>query len=464
FVNKFGSTGTGNGEFNSVEGIDVDANYIYTTETGNNRVQIFHTVTYTFFYKFGKFGSEDGQFDSPQDISIDDNYIYVADSNNHRIQVFNKFTYTYHATCGEELFISVYGIDVDSDYIYAIDFDGQRYWIFSKGTHIAQINYPDFEYAPKSGYAPLTVAFTDLSPNSPISWYWEFGDGETSTLQNPTHIFNTAGMYIVRLTATWPNGSNFIEKFVFVFDESIILPPPLASFTVNVSLGLPPLTVNFTDTSQGHIISWYWDFGDGQNSALQNPSNIYAGVGIYVVTLTVTGDGGYISSATRPIIVTNDLDPEDNPPIADFTTNLVYGKAPLSVPFADISSGVVTSRLWEFGDGSTSTEVNPIHTYLNPGVYTVKLTVGNVYGQTSMTLQIIVLNIPFILKGYHGVYYVLDTGKHLIWMYQLDGTFIKNFGGYGTAIGKFRTPTGIAIIGGIEYLDRIIIEDLIGEG
>ena len=140
-----------------------------------------------------------------------------------------------------------------------------------------------------SGTAPETVQFTDTSSNSPTAWNWNFGDGGSSTLQNPTYTYNAPGTYTVTLTAGNAAGNNTITQTNLI---TVNYPVPVASFTTNTTTGLNPLNVQFTDNSTGNITSYYWDFGDGNTSTLQNPTNTYTLPGTYTVTETVTGPGG----------------------------------------------------------------------------------------------------------------------------------------------------------------------------
>ncbi len=155
--------------------------------------------------------------------------------------------------------------------------------------------------------------------------------------------------------------------------------PPNADFTATPTSGCAPLTVDFTDQSTGDIDSWSWDFGDGGTSTAQNPSHTYNNVGTYTVSLTVTGPGGS-DTATKTDYIT-----VSTTPTADFVGSPTSGDAPLTVNFTDQSSGVPTSWSWDFGDGNTSTEQNPSHTYDAAGTYTVSLTASNSCGDDTQT-------------------------------------------------------------------------------
>jgi PKD repeat protein len=152
-----------------------------------------------------------------------------------------------------------------------------------------------------SGSAPLYVQFTDGSANTPTSWRWSFGDGETSTLQDPVHEYTADGSYSVTLKATNDEGSNSttLTKYINVSTTSA----PGTSFTAAVTSGTAPFTVQFTDTSTSLPTAWEWSFGDGSSSTQQNPSHTYVSTGTYTVSLTATNAGGS-QVATRTNYIT----------------------------------------------------------------------------------------------------------------------------------------------------------------
>ncbi|MGD8627540.1 MAG: S8 family serine peptidase, partial [bacterium] len=146
----------------------------------------------------------------------------------------------------------------------------------------------DFSGSPTSGCAPLTVNFTDLSTGEIDTWDWTFGDGGTSTAQNPSHQYSNPGTYTVSLTVTGTNGSDTETKTGYIsVDEA-----PVAGFYGAPTSGESPLTVDFYDQSTGNVTSWDWDFGDGGTSTAQNPTYEYSGDGDYTVSLSVSGPCG----------------------------------------------------------------------------------------------------------------------------------------------------------------------------
>jgi PKD repeat protein len=246
--------------------------------------------------------------------------------------------------------------------------------------HVAVIYPPGsgFTGTPLTGNAPLPVSFTDSSTNSPTSWSWNFGDGGTSTAQNPVHQYTGAGIFNVSLTATNVGGSGSLTKSNYVNVSPAL---SVVSFTGTPTSGSIPLTVGFTDASTNTPISWLWNFGDGDstNSTVQNPVHRYAAVGTYNVSFAVTNAGGVNSSAYA-----NYVTALPQPPVAGFTGTPTAGTNPLTVTFTDTSTNSPTSWSWDFGDATNSTLQNPVHQYANPGTYTVKLTATNAGGSGSL--------------------------------------------------------------------------------
>lgn len=246
-----------------------------------------------------------------------------------------------------------------------------------------------------SGEAPLSVQFANQSSGDIAGYTWNFGDGGISTEINPVYTFATPGQYTIILTATGLGGSSSAEVVIAVNSLATPIPtltptPPIAAFTSNVLTGEAPLIVQFTNQSIGEVTNFNWDFGDGTGMSVDaNPIHTYSAPGQYIVTLIVNGTGG-TSSVQTTIIVNAAPTPIPLPlaPVASFTATTIIGEVPLTVQFTNQSSGDISSYLWDFGDGTTGVEVNPIHVYTNPGVYTVNLTVIGLGGTT--TTQMVV--------------------------------------------------------------------------
>jgi PKD repeat protein len=164
----------------------------------------------------------------------------------------------------------------------------------SSVTQIISVGVPlssGFTFSPNSGDVPLLVNFKDQSTGSPAAWSWDFGDGGTSDLPEPQHIYtqpNPEG-YAVKLTVS--NAANSSEKISS--DRVLVLSPVVADFSLANASGLPPLTVSFTDNSQGEVVAWTWDFGDGSLPSFdRNPTHTYTQKGLMDASLTVTRSDG----------------------------------------------------------------------------------------------------------------------------------------------------------------------------
>jgi len=154
--------------------------------------------------------------------------------------------------------------------------------------------------------------------------------------------------------------------------------PPVANFVARPNIGSMPLKVTFNDLSEGDEIStWSWDFGDGNWSTEQNPVHTYAGEGSYDVTLTVTNPWGSNTVTQVAAVIVTEGGEFPASLTADFGMSHMSGGQPVTVSFADKSRGSPTSWAWTFGDGTTSTQQNPSHTYNDVGTYTVSLTVSD---------------------------------------------------------------------------------------
>ena len=246
----------------------------------------------------------------------------------------------------------------------------------------------DFSQSASSGTAPFTVQFTDTSDNTPTSWSWSFGDGNTSTAENPSFTYTTAGTYTVSLTAANAGGSNSTtvdDDIIIIAGTSII---PEASYTESATSGTAPFTVRFSDESANAPTSWSWDFGDGSTSTDESPSHTYTESGNFVVTLTASNTAGSNTSVQQDTIGVSAApateaslapaatsSPQPTVPEISFEGSPTSGSPPLTVHFTATTPGSPESLAWDFGDGGTSTEREPIYTYTLPGTYTVTLTV-----------------------------------------------------------------------------------------
>jgi uncharacterized repeat protein (TIGR01451 family) len=233
--------------------------------------------------------------------------------------------------------------------------------------------YPAANFSPQDSIIQTgdAISFTNLSAgSSPLTYAWDFGDGATSSDASPMHTYSTAGPYAVSLkvdnawgTSTKTGTINFRPK---------------AGFTPGVSLIQPGETAGFTNTSTGNDpLTYTWNFGDGSpNSDVLHPTHTYTSIGDYTVTLKV--DNGFGTDTFTGKVAF--------PPIAAFTPSSSVIRTGESVSFLNGSTGTAPlAYAWDFGDGATSSEANPTHTYTTAGAYVVRLTVTNGYGRSEAT-------------------------------------------------------------------------------
>ena len=240
---------------------------------------------------------------------------------------------------------------------------------------VEDLPIPNFDFFE---IAPLTYEFENNSSDA-LTYLWDFGDGQTSTEVNPTHAYDQTGLYTVRLTAFNDCGSDFITQEISI--ESL----PIAEFSADPTQGCTPLAVQFSDNSSSNSDSWFWEFegGSPSTSTLRNPSVDYFNEGIYDVTLTVTNDLGSNTTTKENYIFVQ------TQPVADFD----FTRDMLTLSFTNNSVGY-DQLLWEFGDGATSMEENPSHTYGSDATYTVQLSATNACGTDVFSMEINVSSIP----------------------------------------------------------------------
>jgi PKD repeat protein len=236
-----------------------------------------------------------------------------------------------------------------------------------------------------AGQAPLIVRFLNQSSGSITNYFWTFGDGGSTSEPNPVYTFRSPGVFTVTLSIVGPGGTSNVSQQINVQSPT----GPVAAFTQDKISGPSPLNVKFTNQSTGTITAYGWTFGDGTTSIEQSPTHQFANVGTYNVILSVTGPGG-TSFVTRKITVE---DPVIPPPIAVFTPDRISGNVPLQVQFANQSTGQITGFAWDFGDGQTSADKNPVHTFTTAGTFTVRLIAIGPGGQ-SLTQTTITVTTP----------------------------------------------------------------------
>lgn len=213
---------------------------------------------------------------------------------------------------------------------------------------------------------PLTVQFQNNTPGA-VTWHWDFGDGQTSDLQNPTHTYTTVRSYDVTLTVTTANGcGNTVTKprFVRVIPTTVRIVTSVDSGCVNLTTVNPSAVVRTVEP----IASWLWNFGDGSTSTAENPAYTYTSAGVFPMTVTVTTIGG-CTVTSAPHYVRVGVPPSG----VDFNFTNTGSCVSDSVHFVVTAFGGANEWLWDFGDGETSTEQDPSHIYRDTGTFSVTL-------------------------------------------------------------------------------------------
>ena len=229
---------------------------------------------------------------------------------------------------------------------------------------------------PLSGEAPLAVAFTGTTSGGlgSFTYAWTFGDGVSSTAQNPGHTYGTAGTYTAVLTVTDANQAKSTATALTI----VVRSAPTVTATVSPAVGDVPLPVTFnTAVAAGTApFTYAWSFGDGGSGTTANPTHTYGTVGVFTAQVTVTDAAGHIVSSTARVTV--------NPALSGTAVaNPTAGDGPLAVRFTGSASAGTSPYTfsWTFGDGATSTSQSPTHTYA-AGTYSAQLTVSDAAGRS----------------------------------------------------------------------------------
>jgi PKD repeat protein len=224
--------------------------------------------------------------------------------------------------------------------------------------------------------ASLSADFKDLSLGSPTAWFWDFGDGNNATTQNPQHTYNNTGLYSACLNTL--NAKGCISQSCQDITIGLVGTDCLSDFDYFEKNG----TVSFNNKSIGSADTWNWDFGDDSPlSNAKNPTHTYSANGYYRITLTMYDSKGLCFNTAYKDVTIGSLAAN-----TDCLSNFGYFADSTSkqVLFQDKSFGNPISWLWNFGDSTATSSIqNPNHTYKNSGFYEVCLTIKNSNGKSS---------------------------------------------------------------------------------
>lgn len=254
---------------------------------------------------------------------------------------------------------------------------------------------------PYSGEVGVDIQFSSAgstdSDGTIVSYLWDFGDANTSTLANPLHSYASAGSFTVILSVTDNEGATGSDTTTATIDKVNVPPTADPNGPYNGTVGS---AVQFdgsgSSDSDGQIVSYMWDFGDGSTGSGIQPAHTYLEIGSFTVSLTVTDDAGASDSATT----TATIGEGGLPPVANAggPYNGIVG-VPLTFDgsLSVDPDGTIVSYEWDFGDTGFGTGVSPTHTYTAPGTFNVTLTVTDNDGKTDSDSTTASISPPAVL-------------------------------------------------------------------
>jgi PKD repeat protein len=276
-----------------------------------------------------------------------------------------------------------------------------------------------------------------------VSYTWDFGDGNTTTGVTLSHSYPATGTYTVTLTVTDNDGATDTVSVT----KTVMNRPPVANFTESAHTAYTDEMITFNATESydpdGTIVSYLWDFGDGNTATGVTVSHAYADNGSYVVNLTVTDNEGATDSVNATKTINN------RAPVASFIESVEVVDTGETVSFdasaSDDPDGTIVDYLWDFGDGTTGSGVSIQHAYSQDGTYTVTLTVTDNDGATdTITATKTVMN-ESPTANFTESAHTVNTGENIHFdaseSYDPDGTIIS----YTWDFGDGNTATGVVV-------------------
>lgn len=235
-----------------------------------------------------------------------------------------------------------------------------------------------------SGCSPVYVTFTNLStPSTGVSFFWDFGNGVTSTLKNPSNLYINSGFYNVKLIVSDGIDADTLIKTNYI---TIYKPPKAKINYTGQYFACLPHSANFSDAStigDAPIKYQLWNFGDGTYTDMSNPSHTFTDQGSFQISYFISDDNGcsdyvFLQNPIKTSKIEADFSVDNNFSCADS----------LKVNFLNLSTGdSITNFTWNFGDSHFSNDTNPKHTYSETGIFTVSLIIKNQAGCIDTAIQ-----------------------------------------------------------------------------
>jgi len=328
----------------------------------------------------------------------------------------------------------------------------------------------DFNMSTNAGCSPLLIQFYNISSGSGnMTYHWNFGNGNISSIANPQASYVDPGIYNVSLTVYSDNDSDTKTKEVYVYAN------PEVDFITPDSSGCIPHTSVFTDLSAGdnmEIVEWLWDFGDGMTGTEQSPLHTYSIPGNFPVSLKVTDENGCFSS----IVKSGYIEVFALPDVDFYADQTLFCADTAQVQFFSLATGEgILLHHWDFGDGNISADTDPVNVFTGNNKYDISLTVTDInncvntevkeeYIEVKSGLAVFTVNKDTACTG-ENVYFINGSGEADIYSWDFgDGQNASDADPVHSyqAPGEYIVSLEAALQNGCSsvYADTIVIVDI----
>lgn len=264
---------------------------------------------------------------------------------------------------------------------------------------------PSASFIIQDSCASSPIGFVNTSSGSLFSTFWDFGDFNSSSLANPTHTYSVAGVYNTKLIVKDLNGCWDTLATPITINEN-----PEANFINDDFCVLSTIQLfDSSSTNSGVLSSWNWQIlNTPYNSIMENPQFLFniSDTGVYNLKLKVTNNFGCIDSVIKTISI-------QPLPVPNFIFSPKIGLPPLEVNFTNNSTGA-NAYEWIFGDGNTSTSINPTHTYVDSNSFQIKLIATSLYGCVDSIINTIQIIDPIVDVAVKNIIYEFLPNSNLM--------------------------------------------------